>query len=149
MPGSEVILDKLKLTVAGLVLLTAVTLKNLYPLSSELNPVPVSPCFWRPSTNISSSTVNGGVEKPNTGVTNVHVHNPAEAPVAVYTNLLTVDPLSLFTANISCVIDCNPLGGTTIFTLLKELLKTKAFNVAEPTSSLVIGLIIFKSGDEV
>ena len=79
----------------------------------------------------------------------MHVHNPAEAPVAVYTNLLTVDPLSLFTANISCVIDCNPLGGTTIFTLLKELLKTKAFNVAEPTSSLVIGLIIFKSGDEV
>ena len=45
MPGSEVILDKLKLTVAGLVLLTAVTLKNLNPLSSELNPVPVFPCF--------------------------------------------------------------------------------------------------------
>ena len=53
----------------------------------------------------------------------MHVHNPAEAPVAVYTNLLTVDPLSLFTANISCVIDCNPLGGTTISTLFKEFLR--------------------------
>ena len=34
--------DKSNSIVAGFVLLTALTLKNLNPLSSELNPVPVS-----------------------------------------------------------------------------------------------------------
>ena len=61
---------------AGFILLTADTLKKLNPLSTELNPVPVSPNFWRPSTNISSFTEKGATEKPNIGVTRVHVTIP-------------------------------------------------------------------------
>jgi hypothetical protein len=46
--------------VAGFILFTADILKKLNPFSTELNPVPVLPNFSRPSTNISSSTENGG-----------------------------------------------------------------------------------------
>ena len=64
---------------AGFILFTADTLKNLNPLSAELNPVPVSPYFWRPSTYISSFTEKGGVEKPSIGVTSVQVTIPTAA----------------------------------------------------------------------
>ena len=121
-------------------------MKKLNPFSTELNPVPVLPNFSRPSTNISSSTENGATEKPNIGVTRVHVTIPTAAS---YTNLLTVDPLSLFIANISCVTDCRPFGGTTISTLLKELLATVPVIVPEVSSTLVTGLIITRLGVDV
>ena len=70
--------DKSNSIVAGLVLLTALILKNLNPLSFELNPVPVEPSFCNPSANISSSTENGAVVNPKTGVTKVHVTIPAD-----------------------------------------------------------------------
>ena len=133
-------------TVAGFILLTAVILKKLNPLSTELNPVPVSPNFWRPSTNISSSTEKGGTEKPSIGVTSVQVTIPTAAS---YTNLLTVDPLSLSIANISWVTDCNPLGGTMTSTLLKELLATVPVIVPVVSLILVTGLTIIKLGVDV
>ena len=75
-PAFEVNGDMSNETVAGFTLLTADTLKKLNPLSTELNPVPVSPNFSRPSTNISSFTEKGGAEKPNIGVTSVQVTIP-------------------------------------------------------------------------
>ena len=77
-PALLVTADKLNSIVVGLVLVTALILKNLNPLSAELKPVPVESFFWRPSTNISSSTENGAVENPKTGVTKVHVTIPAD-----------------------------------------------------------------------
>ena len=65
---------------AGLLLVTLVSLKNLNPLSAELKPVPSGSLgyisFCKPSTNISSLTENGAVENPKIGVTKVHVTIP-------------------------------------------------------------------------
>ena len=139
--------DKSNSIVAGFVLLTALTLKNLNPLSSELNPVPVSSNFWRPSTYISSFTENGAVVNPKTGVTRVHVAIPVDG---LYSNLLTVDPLSLLIANISCVTDSKPFGSTMISTPLKELLVRFApINAPDSSFCPVIGLTITKSGIDV
>ena len=125
-------------------LLNAVTLKNLYPLSAELNPVPVASFFCNPSTYISSSTENGAVLNPKIGVVKVQV----AIPVAwLYCKLLTVDPLVLLMANISCVIDFNPLGATIISTFANELpIKSTPINAPEVSSCPVNGSTTTKSG---
>ena len=66
----------LNFNIAGFEFVNSTTLKKLYPLSSELNPLPgevtlprvsVKDCFLNPSTKISSPTANGGFAKPSIG----------------------------------------------------------------------------------
>ena len=78
------------------------TLKNLNPLSSELNPSPsvIVECVYCciPSTNISSPTENGAVLKPNIGVTKVQVTIPV---AELNSTVFIAAPLLLLSANIS------------------------------------------------
>ena len=146
-PGLFEIPDKLNSTVAGLLLTMLETLKNLNPLSSELNPVPSEMVEWVycriPSTNISSPTENGAVLKPNIGVTKVQV----TIPVAELNSTLCIDaPLLLFNVNISWVTGGKPLGGTTITGSLTELPRKDAFIDPVIFFNPVSGFTITKSG---
>ena len=150
-PGLVVTEFKLNSIIAGFEFVTELTLKNLKPLSAELNPSPpvsvLSVYCCKPSTYISSLILNGDVENPNTGVTSVQVAIPVDG---LYCNWLTVEPLLLFIANISCVIDCNPFGSTIILTSLNELPVILAPIMAPDLSSRPVrGFTMTKSGNVV
>ena len=143
-------LDKLNSTVAGLLLTTDVTLKNLNPFSCELKPSPpvivLSVYCCIPSTKISSPTTKGAVLNPKIGVTKVQVTIPV---VELYSTFLIVAPLLLLIAKISWVTGCNPLEGTIIDAFAIALPFICAWIDPVKSSNPVSGFTMTKSGSVV
>ena len=141
-PGFVAELGNSNFTIAGSVLLYSITLKNLNPLSAELNPFPAVP-FVMFSTKTCSPTKNWGVANPLIGVFRVHV----TIPLLLLWILVTLYPFVLLIVLKIWGFDVNPLGDSSISTLAIEL--ADKFTSITPWSSVkfpVSGSTITKSG---